>query len=339
MKGSFFSKICLTAMLLALVVIVLGAYVRLSNAGLGCPDWPGCYGQFSAPDNMEEITKAELLYPHKAVETDKAWKEMLHRYLASTLGFLIVTMAFVAWKNKNFIDQQLLLPTILVALVIFQGMLGMWTVTHLLKPTIVTLHLLTGLLTLSLLFWCYLKSQTIIWYRQPINKYLHIWSRLALIVLTIQLFLGGWTSTHYVALYCPDFPTCQGQWLPDMNLNDAFVFIQASGVNYEGGVLSTKAGVTVHVMHRIGALLTMLVVGSLAIVILIKERNRLLLNTASVLLLLLTAQIALGISNVLLYLPLPVAVAHNAGAALLLLSLVFLNYFVTPSEIEGNRHE
>jgi len=241
MKGSFFSKICLTSVLLALVVIVLGAYVRLSDAGLGCPDWPGCYGQFSAPDNMEEITRAELLYPHKAVESDKAWKEMLHRYLASTLGLLIVTMAFVAWKNRNFIDQQLLLPTILVALVIFQGMLGMWTVTHLLKPTIVTLHLLTGLLTLSLLFWCYLKSQTILWYRQPINKSLRTWSRLALIILAIQLFLGGWTSTHYVALYCPDFPTCQGQWMPEMNFRDAFVLIQQSGVNYEGGVLSEAA--------------------------------------------------------------------------------------------------
>jgi heme a synthase len=198
MNTSHFRKITLTAMILALIVIVLGAYVRLSDAGLGCPDWPGCYGQFSAPDNMEEITRAELLYPHQAVESEKAWKEMLHRYLASTLGLLIVGMAVIAWKNRKFIDQQLILPTLLVGLVIFQGMLGMWTVTLLLKPTIVTLHLLTGLLTLSLLSWCYLKSQNVFSYRAPINRQLRIWSRLALIVLSIQIFLGGWTSTHYV---------------------------------------------------------------------------------------------------------------------------------------------
>ena len=339
MNTSHFRKITLTAMILALIVIVLGAYVRLSSAGLGCPDWPGCYGQFSAPDNMEEITRAELLYPHKAVESEKAWKEMLHRYLASTLGLLIVGMAIIAWKNRNFIDQQLLLPTLLVGLVIFQGLLGMWTVTLLLKPTIVTLHLLTGLLTLSLLGWCYLKSQNVFLYRAPVNKQLRIWSRLALVILSIQIFLGGWTSTHYVALYCPDFPTCQGQWLPEMDFNNGFVFIRESGINYEGGVLSTEAGTAVHVMHRIGAVLSLLVIGTLAVVMMVKERNRLLIRIATVILIVLTAQIVLGISNVLLYLPIPIAVAHNAGAALLLLSLVFLNYFVTPPQAKGDGYE
>ena len=326
-------------MILALIVIVLGAYVRLSNAGLGCPDWPGCYGQFGAPDNMEEITRAELLYPHKAVESEKAWKEMLHRYLASTLGLFIVGMAVVAWKNRKFIDQQLVLPTLLVGLVIFQGLLGMWTVTLLLKPTIVTLHLLAGLLTLALLSWCYLKSQNVFTYRAPVNKQLRLWSRIALIVLSIQIFLGGWTSTHYVALYCPDFPTCQGQWLPEMDFNNGFVFFRESGINYEGGVLSTEAGTAVHVMHRIGAVLSLLVIGSLAVFMMIKERSRLLIRIATVILIMLTAQIVLGISNVLLYLPIPIAVAHNAGAALLLLSLVFLNYFVTPPQAKGDSYE
>lgn len=339
MNAAAFRKLNFTAMVLALIVIVLGAYVRLSNAGLGCPDWPGCYGQFSAPDNMEEITRAELLFPHKAVESEKAWKEMLHRYLASTLGLLIVGMALVAWKNNKLIDQQVLLPTLLVGLVIFQGMLGMWTVTHLLKPTIVTLHLLTGLLTLSLLCWSYLKSQNVFSYRIPVSRQLQLWARIALVVLALQIFLGGWTSTNYVALYCPDFPTCQGKWLPEMDFNNAFVFMQASGINYEGGVLTTEAGVAVHVMHRIGALLTLLVVGSLAISMLIRERSRPLLKIATILLAVLTAQIVLGISNVLLYLPLPIAVAHNAGAALLLLTLIVLNYFVTPPQLEGNRHE
>lgn len=339
MNGSFFSKICLTAMLLALVVIVLGAYVRLSDAGLGCPDWPGCYGQFSAPDDMEEITRAKLLYPDKAVESHKAWKEMLHRYVASALGLLIIAMAVMAWRKRNNPNHQFYLPLFLVVLVIFQGMLGMWTVTHLLKPTIVTLHLLTGLLTLSLLFWCYLKSKHINRLQKTVIKYLHVWSRLALLVLVLQIFLGGWTSTHYVALYCPDFPTCQGQWMPEMDFESAFVFIQQSGVNYEGGILSTQAGVAIHVMHRIGALLALVIIGSLAITILLKERNRLVITAANAMLLLLLLQLTLGISNVLLYLPVPVAVAHNAGAALLLMSLVFLNYLVTPSAIAGNRHE
>lgn len=325
--------------MLAFIVIVVGAYVRLSSAGLGCPDWPGCYGQFSAPDNMEEITRAELLYPDKAVESDKAWKEMLHRYLASFLGLLIIAMAVVAWKNKNLLGQQVLLPTVLVGLVIFQGLLGMWTVTLLLKPTIVTLHLLMGLLTLALLCWSYLKSQNVFVYRKPLFSRLRLWSRLALIMLAIQIFLGGWTSTHYVALYCPDFPTCQGQWLPKMDFDNGFVFMRESGINYEGGVLSTEAGVAVHVTHRIGAVLTLLVAGLLAVVMLIKERSRLLFKIATVLLVVLGVQFSLGILNVLLYLPLPVAVAHNAGAALLLLTLIFLNFIVTPPNVAGDRHE
>ena len=338
MMNSLFSKVNLTAMVLALIVIVLGAYVRLSDAGLGCPDWPGCYGQFSAPDNMEEITRAELLFPHQAVESGKAWKEMLHRYLASTLGLLIVAMAVIAWRNKNTSQQHVLLPSLLVALVIFQGLLGMWTVTHLLKPTIVTLHLLAGLLTLSLLFWSYLKSKQTVSLPPPVNQSVRIGSRLALVLLSLQIFLGGWTSTNYVALYCPDFPTCKGQWLPDLDFKGGFNFIHESGVNYEGGVLTTQAGVTVHVMHRLGALLTTIVVGLLALLML-RQSNRVLHKTAVVLLSMLFIQIALGIANVLLYLPLPLAVAHNAGAAMLLMVLVYLNYLVQRTDIKGGRDE
>ncbi|HEX5635571.1 MAG TPA: COX15/CtaA family protein, partial [Gammaproteobacteria bacterium] len=215
----------------------------------------------------------------------------------------------------------------------------MWTVTLLLKPTIVTLHLLMGLLTLALLWWSYLKSQHTFFHRKPVNNQLRLWSRLALVMLTIQIFLGGWTSTHYAALYCPDFPTCQGQWLPKMDFDNGFVFMRESGINYEGGVLSTEAGVAVHVTHRIGAVLTVLVAGLLAVVMLIKERSRLLLKVATVLLVLLGLQFLLGILNVLLYLPLPIAVGHNAGAALLLLTLIFLNFLVTPPNVTGDRHE
>lgn len=339
MNAALYRKINVAAILLAFIVIVLGAYVRLSSAGLGCPDWPGCFGQFSAPDNMEEITRAELLFPDKAVESDKAWKEMLHRYLASLLGLLIIAMAVVAWINRNRMGQQVWLPTLLVGLVIFQGLLGMWTVTLLLKPTIVTMHLLTGLLTLSFLLWSYLKAQNTFVHRTPVTKQLRIWSRLALAMLAVQIFLGGWTSTHYAALYCPDFPTCQGQWLPKMDFDNGFVFMRESGINYEGGVLSTEAGVAVHVMHRLGAVFTLLVLGALAVTMLIRERSRMLVKIATVLLVVLGLQFTLGILNVLLVLPLPIAVSHNAGAALLLLTLLFLNYFVTPPNVTGDRHE
>lgn len=340
MMTAWFSRINLSAIVLTLIVIVLGAYVRLSDAGLGCPDWPGCYGQFSAPDNMEEITRAEILFPKHTVESHKAWKEMLHRYLASLLGLVIIAMAVIAWRNKQSAQQPLMLPIFLVGLVIFQGMLGMWTVTHLLKPTVVTLHLLTGLLTLSLLFWSYLQSKGKLYSQQSVKTGVRVGSRLALVVLSLQIFLGGWTSTNYAALYCPDFPTCGGQWLPEMNFDEGFNFIHESGVNYEGGVLSTPAGMTVHVMHRLGALITTIVVVLLAFLLLRGEHSRLLRNTAGVLLAVLAIQIALGIANVLLYLPLPLAVAHNAGAALLLLVMVFLNYLVKHNaEIKGGQNE
>lgn len=339
MTNNQFLKFSLAALILAFIVIVLGAYVRLSDAGLGCPDWPGCFGQFTAPDNMEEITRANLEYPHLDIDSGKAWKEMTHRYFASALGLLIIGMAVIAWRNQHKSNVDIKLPVFLVALVIFQGLLGMWTVTLLLKPTIVTLHLLTGLLTLSLLCWVTLKhSENWIQNFKSIPKpsqSITILSRLALIVIAIQIFLGGWTSTNYVALYCPDFPTCQGQWLPPMDFDEAYTFIRPLGVNYEGGVLSNSAGVTVHVMHRIGALITFIVVTTLCATILLRSNQKLYRVIAIGILTLLFIQISLGIANVLLYLPIPIAVSHNAIAALLLLSVVVLNYIIHISKNEN----
>ena len=329
MNNQLFFKLSLGACILALFVIVLGAYVRLSDAGLGCPDWPGCYGQITAPDDAEEISRARLAHPDSEIDSAKAWKEMAHRYFASILGLLIVIMAFIAWKNRAQQNQPLLLPLFLVVLVIFQGLLGMWTVTLLLKPAIVTLHLITGLLTLSLLFWVVLR-QPRLWQSQlekiSCSAGLRKWAQLGLIVLAVQIFLGGWTSTNYAALYCIDFPTCQGQWIPDMNIKDAYQFFSEVGVNYEGGVLSHEAGVTVHFMHRLGALITFIVVSGLAITLLIKEKPLLIKQISLAILTLLLLQVSLGIANVLLLLPLPIAVSHNAIAAALLLALIVLNY-------------
>jgi len=338
LNNKWFLRISLTACLLAFFVIVLGAYVRLSDAGLGCPDWPGCFGQIGAPDEAHEITQAVNLYPHLEVDSGKAWKEMIHRYFASLLGLLILIMAALAWRHRNNPNQQLKLPLLLVFLVIFQGLLGMWTVTQLVRPTIVTLHLLTGLLTLSLLFWVYLKHfqpwSKSKWLDKTkisnINSLIKPLAKIAIIVLAIQIFLGGWTSTNYVALYCPDFPTCQGEWIPDTNFSEAFVFFKDPTVNYEGGSLSLEAGVTVHYLHRIGALVTTIVLSLLALLMLFKSNNDLLRKLSVLLLFLLTTQVTLGIANVVLVLPIPIAVAHNAIAAALLLSLLLINYSLNP---------
>jgi cytochrome c oxidase assembly protein subunit 15 len=329
-----FSKISIAAVLLAFIVIVVGAYVRLSDAGLGCPDWPGCYGQITAPDDFHEIQKASEIFPHSEVDSGKAWKEMFHRYLASTLGLLILAMAFLAIKHRTQNNQQLYLPMALVVLVIFQGMLGMWTVTLLLKPAIVTMHLITGLLTLSLLLWTALKHHQIFSAETDITSHIKTWSRLALVVLSTQIFLGGWTSTNYVALYCPDFPTCQGQWWPQTDFPEAFTFIKEFGVNYEGGTLTNEAGVTVHLMHRIGALLSLFVIGGLALV-LSRNSDRSLRTISYFILGFLCLQISLGIANVLLLLPIQIAVSHNAVAALLLLSVVILNYRISTTALKS----
>ena len=329
MNNKWFLRISLAACALAFFVIVLGAYVRLSDAGLGCPDWPGCFGQLTAPDEADEIAQAINKYPHLKVDSDKAWKEMIHRYFASLLGLFILVMAFLAWRNRHDKSQQFVLPLILVALVIFQGMLGMWTVTQLVRPTIVTLHLLMGLLTLSLLFWVCL-NQSQLWFEKinsdEIKPGIKTLAKFAMVVLVVQLFLGGWTSTNYVALYCPDFPTCQGTWIPETNFSDAFVFFKDATVNYEGGSLSLEAGVTVHFLHRVGALASTIVLSILTFLMLFKTTNSILRKLAVLLFLMLIVQVSLGIANVVLILPIPVAVAHNAFAALLLLSLILVNY-------------
>ncbi len=343
LNSKIFQRISLAACCLAFLVIVLGAYVRLSDAGLGCPDWPGCFGQITAPDEAHEISRARLDFPHLEIDSGKAWKEMLHRYFASTLGLLIIAMAALAWRYRHQPQQQLWLPVFLVGLVIFQGILGMWTVTQLLRPTIVTLHLVTGLLTLSLLFWVLIRHWRP-WHKQMsgclIDPSLRLFARICVLILAFQIFLGGWTSTNYVALHCPDFPTCQGQWLPQTDFSEAFVFFKDPAVNYEGGTLSLEAGVTVHLMHRIGALITSIALIALSIAILMRFQERIIRIQAVSLLGLLLLQVSLGIANVLLLLPIPVAVSHNAVAAALLMNLISINYSLSiNNDSPGNAYE
>jgi len=329
--STWFKVLSVAATVLALFVIVLGAYVRLSDAGLGCPDWPGCYGKVFAPTSEVDIESANRIFPERPVETGKAWKEMLHRYFASFLGLLILAMASIAWMNRKQTGQQVWLPSILLGLVIFQGMLGMWTVTLLLKPAVVTMHLLAGMLTAVLLWLVSLNTFEAKQSHRGSNNIgapLRIWAVIALVVVYCQIALGGWTSTNYVALHCWDFPTCQGQWLPEMDLQEGFTLWRGLGANYEGGVLSNAAGIAVHFSHRIGALLTLFIVGGLGIALLLTVKSRAVKLVSIIMLALLVTQISLGVANVLLRLPIPVAVSHNGVAALLLLSLVTLNFFI-----------
>lgn len=311
---------------LALVVIVLGAWVRLSAAGLGCPDWPGCYGHLSAAHAAENLDAIAANYPERPFEYAKAHKEMVHRYFASTLGLLILGLAGIAIANRRDPHQPVALPIALVALVIFQGLLGMWTVTLLLKPLIVVMHLLGGLATLALLVWLATQSAREAEHAdaaQPRPSQLHRFAAAGLIVLVIQIALGGWTSSNYAALACPDFPTCQNSYWPEMNFDDAFVLWRGLGIDYEGGVLDHPARVAIHYTHRLGAIVAAFVLGAVSIAAVRSARSRLRIAGAT-LGILLVVQLILGPIMVMRALPLDLATAHNGVAALLVVAAVRL---------------
>jgi cytochrome c oxidase assembly protein subunit 15 len=328
MTRTLFYRFALAATLLTLALVMLGAFVRLSDAGLGCPDWPGCYGHLiGVPEAEQHVAAANEAYPERPVEAPKAWKEMVHRYVAGTLGLMILALALMAWRRRREPGQPLVLPLALLGLVIFQAALGMWTVTLLLKPLVVTAHLLGGMATLALLFWLVLKSGA---HLQPLRARaagaLRGFALAALVVLVLQIFLGAWTSTNYAALACPDFPTCQGHWWPPTDFREAFTLWRGLGMNYEYGVLENTPRLTVHLSHRLGAMITLLVMLGLAAWLISVERARALRGLGLALLAAVILQVGLGVAIVLLHLPLPLAVAHNGGAALLLLVLVAINH-------------
>jgi heme a synthase len=321
-----FNRLVYIATVITLCVVVLGAYVRLSDAGLGCPDWPGCYGALTVPQSSEAITHAQNAFPDKPVEAQKAWKEMIHRYLATTLGLFILAIFVTAWRKRNEIKVTPWLPTALVGLVIFQGMLGMWTVTLLLKPAIVTAHLMGGMSTLAILTWITHRHWGAISANYLTSKNMRLLVRGALVILLLQIFLGGWTSTNYAALACTDFPTCHGAWVPRMDFGNAFHWVRELGVDAAGKPLELSAFVAIQWTHRVGALVTFTFLGVLGLRLL---RQPQLSRLASIMLLLLLVQVSLGIANLVLHLPLVLAVAHNMVAALLLIAVVVLNSKIT----------
>lgn len=316
-------RLAFVSLILCLCVVVLGAYVRLSDAGLGCPDWPGCYGQIGAPEAQADIAEANAAFPERPVEVGKAWKEMIHRYVAGVLGLLILTMSILAWRSK---EPRGLLPHGLLALVIFQAALGMWTVTLLLKPIVVTAHLLGGMTTLALLMLLWLRERgALASLAVPNPRRFRQFALVGLCVLAAQIFLGGWTSTNYAAMACPDFPTCQGQWIPPADYGEGFTLWRGLGVNYEYGVLDSAGRTAIQFVHRLGAIATTGVLGALGLWMLLAQCAKAVRLLGAALLSALALQVSIGISTVLLHLPLGVATAHNAGAALLLLVLVCIN--------------
>jgi cytochrome c oxidase assembly protein subunit 15 len=321
----WFKRLVGLTVLLALSVAVLGAYVRLSDAGLGCPDWPGCYGQLTVPQNEVNTAQAQLAFPDKPVVVHKALKEMAHRYLAGTLGLLIAGLFVLAWRGKHYLRVSPWLPTLVVLTVIFQALLGMWTVTLSLKPLAVSTHLLGGMTTLALLVWIAHRH----WGKyssQTVPEGLKLLVRGALLIIFMQIFLGGWTSSNYAGLICADFPTCNGTWLPATDFGTAYHLMRNLGQDMNGNALSLEALTTIQWAHRLGALVTLLYIGSLAWQLIKLPK----LKTLGICLAgLLCLQIGLGISNVLLHLPLVLAVGHNLVAALLVISLVVLNSKIT----------
>ena len=362
-----FHRLAWMAVLLALAIVVFGAFVRLSNAGLSCPDWPTCYGRAAWPTQEHEIAQANATF-ERAVETGKAWREQFHRHLAASLGLLILVLSLIAARRRplgtgsiivgatlvgasiplyigqHYVPAAVLalaaelillvgvvrtpggdasrLATVTLMVVVFQAVLGMWTVTWLLKPVVVMAHLLGGLATFSLLTWLAWSTTPGTGLVQAVAPKLRRMLWIGLGLLIAQIALGGWTSSNYAALACgSDFPKCLGEWWPAHDFREAFVLWRGIGVDYEGGVLDGPARVAIQLSHR---LLAVLVFGHLLVVSLRMLRTPGLVFCGALLGLLLLAQVALGIGNVLYSLPLWVATAHTAGAALLLFVIVGL---------------
>ena len=306
---------------LAFVVIALGAWTRLVDAGLGCPDWPGCYGFVVFPTNEAEIALAEARYPTFPYDINKAIPEVVHRYFAAALGFLAIIMVYYSFKQNE--NKNIRRWTIgLLIFICCQGLFGYLTVSLLLLPIIVTAHLFGGFTTLTLFFLIFLMSGKFdILEKMAIPKLKTI-AGIALVVLLFQIFLGVRTSTNYASLACADFPTCQGTYMPEMDFKNGFNLNQEVGPNYLYGLLDNPSRVAIHYSHRVSAILVTLVF----LILISKLWFSKAAPLASTIGILLLTQISLGIINVVYVLPLYVAIAHNLVAALLLLTIFTVNY-------------
>ena len=318
----FFKSITITTAVLAFCLVVFGSYVRISDAGLGCPDWPGCFGILTVPESRIAIDKAMANFPGQVIETEKAWIEMIHRYVAGILGLLILVIGFYAFKYRKILEINMLLPYSLLGVVLFQATLGMLTVTLLLKPIIVTSHLIGGMLTLALLTAISAqhlnKNSTLI-----IKNHLFFYIiRFSLVLIFLQIFLGGWTSTNYAGLACTDYPKCHGMWFPDMDFQNAFSINRDLGKTPEGASISLSALQAIQWVHRLGAIIVTLYFIYLSYALMKYKQLKL---EATLLIILIIYQFLLGIANILLHLPVILAALHNFGAAALVVILTIIN--------------
>lgn len=304
----------------ALLVVSVGAYTRLADAGLGCPDWPGCYGFLTVPDEATEISTAEARYPEAPVEFAKAWWEMGHRYIAGALLLLVASILFMAYRAREEEDTPLKLAAVLMFVILWQAAFGAWTVTLKLWPQVVTGHLIGGFTTLSLMWLLFLRQGGLsdMVSALPRPNWL---AKIAFVAVVVQIILGGWVSSNYAALACYDFPSCDGTYTPNIDLQQGFNIFQSVGPNYLGGLMTNEARMAIHWVHRIGAIVVLLVVGGLVI-----QTVKQAAVIGYVLLAVLVTQITLGILNVVWVLPLLNATAHNTVGALLLLMLVTINF-------------
>jgi heme a synthase len=327
-----FRKLVWVTTFLTLDLVMFGSFTRLTDSGLGCPDWPGCYASASPFVAHAQIHAAQAAMPSGPVTMSKAWIEMVHRYIAMAVGVLILAQVLIAWLRRARLRINPWGPTALLALVLVQGAFGAWTVTLKLQPVIVTTHLLLGLALLAGLGWLATSRSagaggtSAASFATPVLPSSLRWrwvALLGLVLLVIQIALGGWVSTNYAVLACTDFPTCNGQWLPTMDFANGFHLWRALGRTGDGGFITPDALVAIHWTHRTFAFVVFFYVGALALRL---RTDPALRRLATGLLAVLVIQVASGLGNVLLSWPLPVAVAHNGGAAVLLLLLCMLNF-------------
>lgn len=315
-----YKKILFLTWFLTLDLIMFGAFVRLTDSGLGCPDWPGCYGNVTPVGAMSEIRQAVSVMPDGPVTLPKAWIEMVHRYVGALLGFLIICICWMAWRHRKSFKQCPTLAFVALIAVCVQGAFGAWTVTHKLMPVVVTGHLLGGMLLLALMTWLAAREPA----HAPVAPSMHrfrLWMGLGFILLCMQIGLGGWVSTNYAALACMDFPTCHGQWLPDMDLSSGYSLIRGLGEMPNGEMISQPALTAIHWVHRNFAFVVFVYLGFLAWRL---RADQGLKGPATLMLALLFAQLLTGLTTIFFQWPLLIAVLHNGGAAGLVLASVTL---------------
>jgi len=326
MQIKWIRRIVSIAALLAFFVVMLGAYTRLTNAGLGCPDWPGCYGHL-VPETGKALDSAQSNYSQFPLEARKAWTEMTHRYAAGSLAVLIFIIGFGSLLHRN--RQAMMprgLPILLMLLVLFQAALGMWTVTLKLLPVVVMAHLLGGILIFSGLCRLHLQLNSV----QPVHTVgrWRFFVVLGTLIVFCQIALGGWVSANYAGIACIGFPQCNGEWLPKLQFAQGFYLFSPVGANYQGGLLENEARATIQFIHRMGAFITLVYLLTLTSLILRRFNYLPVRLIASLVMTLVTTQVLLGLVNVFYLLPLWAAVAHNGVAALLMAMMWMMVYLV-----------